>query len=303
MGELIQMRGGRKTADMWINEAITDPDKDGKCSMISLVHMVGQQEKEIHTTKFGGGKDWKAIDLAAMFMDKARTYCQDIHGLQTFQLLAFYDGRTTPQAFFPFTVNSENTTGALGTEAPTETGRTQQLMRQGEMLFQQTYRRQQVQDEFMTRLISMQSTMIKELSQENRDAFGIVKEMLMQKALDDHNRAMEQLKFQRETAERKKWMGWAPPLLNTILGKEIFPQSTADTALVEGIADSLTEEDIMKIAGVLKPEVWGPLAHRMHAYMQKRNLEEEQIKALSAVRSPDPESDAAGDVVQLNGKA
>ena len=36
----------RKTLDSWISDALNDPDKDGKCSMISLVHMVGQQRKK-----------------------------------------------------------------------------------------------------------------------------------------------------------------------------------------------------------------------------------------------------------------
>jgi hypothetical protein len=57
---------GRKTLDMWIKEALTDPDKDGKCSMISLVHMVGAQEKEIHTTKFSPGKTWDDKELASI---------------------------------------------------------------------------------------------------------------------------------------------------------------------------------------------------------------------------------------------
>src|SRR3990172_7173212 len=132
--------------------------------------------------------------------------------------------------------------------------------------------------------------MIETLASENRDAFGIVKDMLMEKALSDHTRKMQQLQFERDTTKRKKWLSYAPPLLNMILGREIFPQSTADTALVDSIADSLTEEDVMKLAGSLKPELWGPLASRMHSYMQKKKAEDDNIRQLSQLTSSDPEA-------------
>ena len=290
------MRTNRKTLESWIREALTDPDKEGKCSMISLVHMVGQQQKELHTTKFGGGKSWSENELGAMFRGKAEAYCQDLPGVQTFQLLAFYGDRTTPESFQPFIVNV-NAEYGLGTESPTDQGRLQMSMRREEMLIQQVYRRQQVLDEYTLRVIERQGHMIETLASENRDAFGIVKDMLMEKALSDHTRKMQQLQFERDTTERKKWLSYAPPLLNMILGREIFPQSTADTALVDSIADSLTEEDVMKLAGSLKPELWGPLASRMHSYMQKKKAEDDNIRQLSQLTSSDPEADAAGDIV------
>lgn len=292
------MRRGKKTLASWIREAMADQDKDGQCSMISLVHMVGQQQKEIHTTKFGPGKQWNENELADMFRNKAETYCQEIPGMQTFQLLAFYGGRTEPEAFMPFVVNVNQDTGGLATEPPTEQGKTQQSMRHTEMLLQQVYRRQQTLDEFTMSMITRLGGMVERLTEENHDAYNIVKEMLMQKALDDHNRKMDQLRFERETQERKKWMSYAPPLVNMILGREVFPQSTADTALVESIAESLNEEDITKLAGSLKPELWGPLAHRMHQFMLKKKKEQADLEAARALMSPDPEADAAGDIVR-----
>lgn len=293
----------RKTLDSWINDAISDPDKDGKCSMISLVHMVGQQQKEIHTTKFGSSKTWSSLDLSAMFRSKAEAYSQDLPGVQTFQLLAFYGEKTQPEAFQPFTINVTGDHSGLSTESPTDQGRLQQIMRQSEMLIQQVYRRQQVMDDYSLRLIEQQGNRIDTLSRENRDAFDIVKDMLMTQALNDHNRKMEGLRYERETGERKKLMGFAPALINTILGREVFPQSVADTALVESIADSLGEEDIMKLASVLKPEMMGPLAARLMMYEEKKNKEQTALRLAAGVKVRDPEADAAGDIVSVNGKA
>lgn len=292
----------RKSMDVWIREALADSDKDGKCTMLALVHMVGIQQKEIHTTKFSGGRSWTEQDLATMFRGKAETYAQDIPGVQSFQLLAFYGERSSAEAFFPFIINIATDFGGLSTEAPTDTGRLQQIMRREEMLIGQVYRRQQVMDDFTIRMMAQMGNTIETLTRENRDAFDIVKEMLMTRALDDHNRKMQQLQFERDSGERKKWMSWVPALANTILGREIFPQSTADTSLVESIADALTEQDIVKLAGSMKPELWGPLAARMQSYMQKKNEEERNLKQLSEMSSSDPEADAAGEVVSITKK-
>lgn len=292
----------RKSMDGWIREALTDPDKDGRISMLSLVHMQGTQQKEIHTTKFSGGRSWTETELANMFRGKAETYAQDLPGVQTFQLLAFYGEKGAPEAYFPFIVNNVGDNSGLMTEAPTEQGRMQQVMRQNEMLIQQVYRRQQVMDDFNIRMMSMQAGMIETLQRENRDHFTIMKEMLMEKALDMHKHKMDQLEFERSTTERKKWLSFAPALINTILGREVFPQGMADTALVETIADNLKEEDISKLAGVLPPQLLGPLVSRFVEYEKKKNSEQEHIKALSAMKSPDPEADAAGDAVS-NGLA
>ena len=104
---------------------------------------------------------------------------------------------------------------------------------------------------------------------------------------------MSKLQFERDTEERRKWLNFAPPLINTLLGRDIFPQSTADTPLVESIAESLTEADIMKLASSLKPELWGPLAHRFHGALQKKQLEKQRTKNL--LPPLDPEKDAAGE--------
>ena len=298
---------GRKTLDMWIREALSDPDKDAKCSMISLVHMVGSQEKEIHTTKFSPGKAWDEKELADMFRSKANGYAQDLPGIQTFQLLAFYGDKTVPQAFQPFTVNpgEQNAHLGLGTEAPTETGKIQQMMRWNDQLLSQVYRRQAVLDEHSMRIIDRLATHNERLTHENQDAYTIVKEMLMEKALNEHNRKMELAKFERETGERRKWLSFAPVLVNTVLGREIFPQSTADTVLIETLADSVTEDEIKMLSQFLKPEIAGPLAARMDAYMEKKLKEQAAIKSIAALKSPDPEADAAGDVVAMsvNGKS
>lgn len=282
----------RKTLDKWIEEAISDADKP-TITHISLVHMRGLQQLELHTYRYGGTTRTEPRDLAAMFRGKAEAYCQDLPGVQTFQLMAFY-GKTEAEAFQPFLVNqnTENQSG-LSTEAPTEQGRLQQIMRQGEALMQQVYRRQQTMDEHSIRMIEQQSKMIGTLMTENMSAFQVVKDLLVERGDNSHKRQMEALQFQRATQERKKWMTFAPALINQIMGREVFPQSTADSALIETAVEHLDEATVTKLAETLPAELWGPLASRLSQSLQKKNDEEQAMRQLPQYKGS-PEDDITG---------
>jgi hypothetical protein len=294
---------GRKTMSTWLDEAMRDSDKDGQISQMTLVHMVGQQQREIHSTKFSAGKSWTAKDLSDMFRSKAEVFCQDLSGVHTFNLIAFYGGRNSPEAFYPFVVNSTaDPSGMLATEQPTHEGRTMQSMRQSEMVFQQTYRRQQQQDEYTLRLLEIQNRMLSETMGENRDMFNVMKEMMMTSVQNQHKLRMEELEYDRSSAERRKMLGFIPPLVNTMLGREVFPQSTEDTALVEAVAESLDETAVIKLAEHLPPTIVGPLMARVEKVLiKKRGEHAAEQKTAAIVRRVgvrNPEADAAGDPVQ-----
>jgi hypothetical protein len=295
---IVVARRGRQSLEAWIHEALADGDKidhegkPAKCSMFSLVHRVGVQELEIHSSRLEG-REVNAKDMAEMFRAKAESYAQDLPGVQTFNLLAFYC-KTEPEARHPFLVNPQaDQHGGLASEPATAEGQRQQSMRHAEMLIQQVYRRQAVMDETAIRREELLMRHIEKLQKENFDAFDIVKEMMMEKALSEHNRKMDLLKFERATMERRKWMTLAPPLVNTLLGREVFPQGSVDTALIESVADSLSEEDIMKLAGTLKPEVVAPLMDRWKRIMDERAATKKLI-AQSVPTSQDGEVDAGG---------
>jgi hypothetical protein len=277
----------RITLEQWINEAVHDPDKvdaSGKrraCTAIVLVHMVGMQQKEVHPVKFGDQPpDAKA--LGAMFMRKAQNFVQDIKGVQTFNLIAFYGG-TEPEASHPFIINSlgEDHNGQLATEGPTTQGALQMGMRHAEMIIQQAYRKQEVQDNTMMQLIGILSKENTMLRRENLDALTIVKQVIIDKANDAHKHKMEQLEFQRKSEERAKWLKFAPALINTLLGKEVFPQNVEDTAIIETVADNLTEEQAMKLSTMLPPEILGPMMGRIVRHLEAKKAREATMKQLT----------------------
>lgn len=270
----------RKALDKWIQEALSDPDKDGEVSMMMLVHQVGQNEKEIHTTKFSASRKWTPGDLAKMFQGKAETYAQDLPGYQTFVLKVYYGGRNSEEAALPFGVKGKSEYDGA-TEPPTQEGRTMQSMRHSEALFSQTYRRQQQQDDYALRLLEIQNRMLVAAMQENRDAFMIVKEVMMQQALNQHNHKMAEIQAVQGMEDRKKLFEYLPLLANTIMGREIFPQSKEDTVLVEGVLANLSSDEAQMIASMLKPELQGAFFQRVQKFMDKKAAEEEHQKALT----------------------
>lgn len=285
----------RITLAEWIHEALNDADKktiDGTvqpCSMLSLVHMVGLQEKEVHTIRFGaGGKTHVARDLAEHFQAKADGYAQDLIGVQNFCMLAFYGSELMPTARHPFMVNGQVSeldpggNASLSTEGPSGGGLVQQSMRHAEALFQQTYRRQQVQDEFMLRLNQNLMFHNQKLMSENQDAFEIIKEVMMKNALNEDERAMKKLEYERRTGLINKAIAAAPAFLSAAIPGSV-PQSMADTSILDMLAESLTEEQAMAIIPHLPVMVQGLLMQRFGDHIKKKQQEAAEKQALARV--------------------
>ncbi len=273
----------RVPLDSWIRDVLADPDRGGPCTSLSLVHLIGQTPKEIYSKKAHSAMD--ATDLANLFRSKAETYAQDLPGSQRFAILGFYNNRTEPEATQPFQIYNDQTEyGGMVTEPPNAVGEKMQSMRHQEMMTQLAYRQTVQMAEMTIRQSEILMTQNERLMRDSHEAFNIVRELLLQQANTTHVHRMAEQEHQRSTEERKKILSFAPVLVNTLLGREVFPQSSVDTVLLEGIADALTEEQIGMLSGVLPQDLWGPLAARMATYMQKKNAATE-AKRLAASNS------------------
>ncbi len=261
----------RQSLDAWIADALATANTGQETvSAISLVHMRGAGEVELHTTKFGG-KAWSAKDLAEMFQGRADSYAQDLPGVQTFCLYVFYASSANEiRDRHPFTANGVTDYGGLMTEAPDDRGMRQQGMRLTEAIVVNTFRQISTVFQASQSTVEMQGREIRELRQENREMFIMVKDMLVERDRNEHERQMKRLEFERSTEERKKWLAFVPPLCNQVLGRQVFPQSTEDTALVESIAEALKPEDFAKLAAVIPPSMMGPLAGRFQQYEESK---------------------------------
>lgn len=287
------------TNEQWLAKALMDDTKGGPASSLVLVHVVGEQEKELQNTIFGA-KAWTAAEVAKMIDGIAREFCQDFAGDHTFLLKVFYNKRGTPEAFHPFRVVSKGKAGSgLFTDEATDKGQLKQKMSQERDLHSALLTGLNCMNENTLKLIQMQGTMLErsyvreaQLVQENREAFDIVKDSLMKQALNTHDMKMKELAFQRSTEFRKKLMTALPVVVNQLFGKEVFPQSMSDTALVEMIAEGIKVEDVGKLMEILPAEFQGVLFTRFQAHTKKKNDEAEETAKL--LRETNPEHDAAG---------
>ena len=281
------VRRGRKTLDQWIQECLLDEEQAGPCTAFVLEHMVGTSSQPVFSKRLGSQPE-EPRALARLIRDRAETHCQDMPGVQTFRLLAFYDNRPEHGAMLPFTVAGKQDYDGLMTEAPDAKGIVAQCMRHNEGVLQIALRNGQALQEStidMLRVVSNQNT---KLVEENHSLLMGLRDMLIGQQNIEHEHKMAEMAYQRSTAERRKWLSYGPALVNTIVGREVFPQSTADTALVETFADNLDEEQIQKLAEIVPPELWGPLSSRLGNHLKaKRLAAEEESRRLTA---GDPEN-------------
>jgi hypothetical protein len=133
----------------------------------------------------------------------------------------------------------------------------------------------------------MYTRMIAKLMGENMQAFDIVKDMMMKMAETQFNRDMELENNRRATQTRDRLLKMVPPLVNQFSGKEVFPQNSEDTALIEAIAENLTPDYIKFLSGILPAQLWAPLSARLDKYNQEKAALEAKIKALPAGKPED----------------
>jgi hypothetical protein len=298
------MARARKTLAQFIREALTDSDKLDKngsvipCTSLALVHKRGESDDEVHVIRLVGANR-SAEDLAKTFQGKADGWSQDKPGTQTFNILCYYGGDPEPQARIPFAVQGQDFSDTgLGTEGPSPAGQTQQMMRQSEMVFLQAFRQQNVVNEMLIRHSDGLSRHVERLETENRDVMILMKDILMTQAANRHEYDKELRKMDRNTKLMEIGMKHGPTIINTLSGKEVFPQSMTDTAIIEAIAESVDEPMMMKMMELFgdKPHLAAMIMPRFNEYMERKAAAEAALKERRTPPNPsDGESDAAGD--------
>lgn len=285
--------------ETWIREALTDSDKEGPCTALVLVYnKPGGAIREVKNVKLAG-KTHDPKTLADLFQGTAETFAQDFGGMSQFEIQAFY-GTKEAQAIHTITIIDGEMQAGGKARTVKETndgpGIIAQSMRHTENAF--TLLAQLVQNGAVTSLQREQSMAAREteLRNEVNEAYKIVREMMMAKTAADHEMHMKEMSFRQTQLIQQKIMELVPALANTVSGRDIFPQSTADTALIEALALKVKPEMLeqLNMAGILPPELMGPLAARFSDVLRKKKEEEEAVKKL-VPSNPDPALDATGE--------
>jgi len=273
----------RVTIEQWIEEALSDVDKGKPCSALSLVHVKGVGQEEVHTKPLSGTQNPKA--LAEFFIARATGFAQDLAGIQTFRLLAFY-GSTEPQGAFPFTVAEGELTGGGETpfakHEPTQTGLIGQLMKHNEQT--------------MAMALDLAKTMAVSavqreaaMRQEVNEAQLIVRDVIFNMRKEAHEWRLKELEFQRSSDERRMLGKALPSIINHLTGREAIPQDFADSELLDAMAMRIKPEMLQQLIGmgIITQEQGTMLAARFAQAIEQRKKE---IEALKMVPPEDKET-------------
>lgn len=285
------------TLATWIKRALADNDKGGKCTQFSLVHMVNGgtvKGKELHTTKLGNGRAWSEAELAELLQGVADSFSQELPGQQTFQVMAFYEGNAQPQAFFHITSQQAGEDENVSF-APTPQGRAAQAMSQESKVFAQMFNKQSQLDNVAMGMIQFLGQDNMQMRQENNEIRGMFFEMIRTKVMDSQAHDVRLAEFQRDTDLRNNLLKMAPALVNSATGREVFPQATEDTALIEALADNIPIENIQLLMGMVDPKLAGVLMTRLEKHAKaKREAREVAEHAARLLSKNDPIEDAVG---------
>ena len=285
----------RQSTAAWIQQSLTDTEKQGSCFAIALVHYQGQQPTEIDRIAFPS-TDKTVGECADRFDMKAREHARDLPGMQMFALLAFYGAAHEPGSTRPFSVIGTLQHPGLVSEAPTEAGLLQQAMRHSEISIQAAMGGiQQIVAGFRDLATAQREDhahLVNEnarLRVENAEAWVMVRNIGLQQRAEDHEQQMRLEKEKRTNLLITRLAKWGPALINTILGKKVFPQALEDTAIVEGLLSEMQPEHIALLGQIAPPEVMGLVSSRAKQIFAEREaaaLEEGQARALARDAGP-----------------
>lgn len=280
----------------WIKHALSDPDKPNPCTSLTIVKEVRGGVEDVHSKQFTTGIQWNPSELADSLYSICKENCKHDRGLEhRYKIMAFYGGSDYPEASKSFVITpygSESDPEFLD-DAPNAKGALAQGMRLTEALVQGSFK-------IIAQTIGSTAEENKSLREENRAMFTMLKDAIVKIAETEHDRDMKKLQFERSTEERRMWMTYVPLLVNTVLDKEVFPQSAVDTTIVNAVADNLSIEDLQLLSTKLPPHLWGPLAARIEKFMKEKNAQQAAEKRSLTLVKPgltneEAEANAVGD--------
>lgn len=284
----------RQTLASWIAEVINEKHDDAQCSAISLVHLVGTSEREVHTMKLGV-QDYNPETMAAQFQHKAESFAQDLSGVQMFCLLAFYGTSNEPQARHPLRINAATEFEGLSTEPPTDTGKLQQNMRLTEAIVQGSFRQNAATFDVMLRAMEAQNNANRRLEAQNEQLFNLTRGLLIEKVEQQQKFDLEKMKLE----ERSKLIALIPTVANSLLGTPVFPTETAAASAIEALAQEITAENLPALQRAIPPKLW-PLFADLILQARKKNDQQRAEGRKLLDSGADPAADAAGDVSETH---
>jgi hypothetical protein len=277
----------------WFAQALTDKNKEGSMSQITLMHLSVlpngfQHPKEVYSLNANSDKPWSAEFLSSTFQTQAELYAQNLDGTQYFNLICKYH-KNDIDAEHPFSINPKEGSEfhSLISHPANTAGEKAQGMSLLNMICGRSFTLLEENMSFAKSIIEESRVARREivaenaeLRAENREMFTLMIEAAKKQVELDHVKRMDEMKFLRDAQERSMIIKYAPALINQFLGKEVFPQGVEDTAIIETIAQNIPEEQLQMITSMMPPLLGGPIMARL-----TRALKEEREAAQKAIEA------------------
>lgn len=296
----------RQTVDMWVQTVIADVIEGRPCSAVTCLHLkgMGGATEEVVTRPLDGPVNVK--ELADHLVSRAEGFAQELPGLQTFKLLAFY-GTQEPHSPFHFTISDGSLTSR--TEAmqsafePTPTGLFAQLMKHTEVLAAQNMTLTQSYMQLAQGVLAMclgPQGILAQSRQTELEAIAVVKDATLGMMKERNEARLGELKALQDLQTRKAVMEAIPHLVNRWTGHEVFSETANDSAILGKLAMKVTPQDLEMLVqmGKLSQEEALILSARFAAIVEGKKKELEALKTV-----PSEESSELSVSDGLNGKA
>lgn len=276
----------RQTVEQWVAEVIAEV-VDGKgCSLIALLHLkgVGGSTEEVTGKPVEGTVNPK--ELADHFIGRAEGFSQDLPGLQTFKLVAFY-GNNEPHNPFHFTTSDGAVTSRsesmMSAHEPTPTGLLGQLMKNNEFLSRQNADLVQQNMTMANGVIAAcfgPQGIVQQSIRSQLEAVEVVKDAMLDMSKQRRELVLEEHKAAQDLQMRKAVMDNLPLIANRLTGREVFDEKSNRAKLLELFAMKISPQDleILVSMGKITKEEALVISSQFAAIVEEKKKEADALK-------------------------
>jgi hypothetical protein len=294
----------RQTVEQWVTSVISEVIDGKGCSVIALLHLkgVGGASEEVTSKPLEGTVNAK--ELADHLIGRAEGFSQDLPGLQTFKIVAFY-GSNEPHNPFHFTVSDGAVTSRsesmMSAHEPTPVGLMGQLMKNNEFLSRQNADLVQQNMTMANNVVAMcfgPQGMVQQSIRAQLEAVEVVKDAMLDMSKQRREILLEEHKAAQDLQIRKAVIDALPMITNRITGHEIFDEKANRAKMLELFAMKISPQDLevlVSMGKITKEEA-------LVISSQFAAIVEEKKKEADALKKVPTEEGQAKALVPANGK-
>jgi hypothetical protein len=278
----------RQTVDSWVESVVTEVIDGKGCSAITCLHLkgAGGASEEVVTKPVEGTVN--SADIANFLIGRAEGFSQDLGGLQTFKLLAFY-GNNEPHNPFHFTtsdgtVMSRNET-MMSVHEPTPTGLLGQLMKHNEVLMSKNDELVNANMTMANGIVAMcfgPQGVVQASIRAQLEAVEVVKDAMLDMHKERKALIIEETKAAQDIQTRKALIDFIPQIANRFTGREIFDEKANRAKILETLALKITPQDmeLLVAMGKVTKEESLVLSAQFAAIVEEKRKEAEALQGV-----------------------